>query len=155
MTISAGNIEIQSVHRISTTISSEVIKDAILAAYEESNKTYDFDVSVNIRIVGKDEGTEINKRFKKKNAPTNVLAFVGDPEKENHLGVEAPSLGDIVICYPIVEMESEQLEKSVENHFIHIVIHGFLHLMGYDHQNDQEEYEMNELANEVLRLVMP
>lgn len=155
MTISAGNIEIQSVHRISTTISNELIKDAILAAYEESNKTYDFDVSVNIRIVGKDEGTEINKRFKKKNAPTNVLAFVGDPEKENHLGVEAPSLGDIVICYPIVEMESEQLEKSVENHFIHIVIHGFLHLMGYDHQNDQEEYEMNELANEVLRLVMP
>ena len=155
MTISAGNIEIQSVHRISTAISSEVIKDAILAAYEESNKTYDFDVSVNIRIVGKDEGTEINKRFKKKNAPTNVLAFVGDPEKENHLGVKAPSLGDIVICYPIVEMESEQLEKSVENHFIHIVIHGFLHLMGYDHQNDQEEYEMNELANEVLRLVMP
>ena len=155
MTISAENIEIQSVHRISTTISSELIKDAILAAYEESNKTYDFDVSVNIRIVGKDEGTEINKRFKKKNAPTNVLAFVGDPEKENHLGVEAPSLGDIVICYPIVEMESEQLEKSVENHFIHIVIHGFLHLMGYDHQNDQEEYEMNELANEVLRLVMP
>ena len=155
MTISAENIEIQSVHRISTTISSELIKDAILAAYEESNKTYDFDVSVNIRIVGKDEGTEINKRFKKKNAPTNVLAFVGDPEKENHLGVKAPSLGDIVICYPIVEMESEQLEKSVENHFIHIVIHGFLHLMGYDHQNDQEEYEMNELANEVLRLVMP
>ena len=155
MTISAGNIEIQSIHRISTTISNELIEDAILAAYEESNKTYDFDVSVNIRIVGKDEGTEINKRFKKKNAPTNVLAFVGDPEKENHLGVEAPSLGDIVICYPIVEMESEQLEKSVENHFIHIVIHGFLHLMGYDHQNDQEEYEMNELANEVLRLVMP
>ena len=155
MTISAGNIEIQSIHRISTTISNELIEDAILAACEESNKTYDFDVSVNIRIVGKDEGTEINKRFKKKNAPTNVLAFVGDPEKENHLGVEAPSLGDIVVCYPIVEMESEQLEKSVENHFIHIVIHGFLHLMGYDHQNDQEEYEMNELANEVLRLVMP
>ena len=89
MTISAGNIEIQSIHRISTTISNELIKDAILAAYEESNRTYDFNVSVNIRIVGREEGTEINKKFKKKNAPTNVLAFVGDPEKENKLGIEA------------------------------------------------------------------
>ena len=52
MTISPSNIEIQSVHSISTTISRELIKDAILAAYEKSNRPYDFDISVNIRIVG-------------------------------------------------------------------------------------------------------
>ena len=154
MTISAGNIEIQSVHRISTTISNELIKDAILAAYEESNKTYDFDVSVNIRIVGREEGTEINKKFKKKNAPTNVLAFVGDPEKENKLGIEAPTLGDIVVCYPVVQEESDDLNKSVKDHFVHMIVHGFLHLMGYDHQDDQEEYEMNELTNKILESVM-
>ena len=154
MTISAGNIEIQSVHRISTTISNELIKDAILAAYEESNRTYDFNVSVNIRIVGREEGTEINKKFKKKNAPTNVLAFVGDPEKENELGVEAPTLGDIVVCYPVVQDESDDLNKSVKDHFAHMIVHGFLHLMGYDHQDDQEEYEMNELTNKILESVM-
>ena len=154
MTISAGNIEIQSVHRISTTISNELIKDAILTAYEESNRTYDFNVSVNIRIVGREEGTEINKKFKKKNAPTNVLAFVGDPEKENELGVEAPTLGDIVVCYPVVQDESDDLNKSVKDHFAHMIVHGFLHLMGYDHQDDQEEYEMNELTNKILESVM-
>ena len=63
MTISASNIEIQSVHSISTTISRELIKDAILTAYEKSNRAYDFDISVNIRIVGREEGTEINKKF--------------------------------------------------------------------------------------------
>ena len=154
MTISAENIEIQSVHRISTTISNELIKDAILAAYEESNRTYDFNVSVNIRIVGREEGTEINKKFKKKNAPTNVLAFVGDPEKENKLGIEAPTLGDIVVCYPVVQEESDDLNKSVKDHFVHMIVHGFLHLMGYDHQDDQEEYEMNELTNKILESVM-
>ena len=154
MTISAGNIEIQSIHRISTTISNELIKDAILAAYEESNRTYNFNVSVNIRIVGREEGTEINKKFKKKNAPTNVLAFVGDPVKENKLGIEAPTLGDIVVCYPVVQEESDDLNKSVKDHFVHMIVHGFLHLMGYDHQDDQEEYEMNELTNKILKSVM-
>ena len=154
MTISAGNIEIQSIHRISTTISNELIKDVILAAYEESNGTYDFNVSVNIRIVGREEGTEINKKFKKKNAPTNVLAFVGDPEKENKLGIEAPTLGDIVVCYPVVQEESDDLNKSVKDHFVHMIVHGFLHLMGDDHQDEQEEYEMNELTNKILESVM-
>ena len=66
MTISHSNIEIQSVHSISKTISRELIKDAILAAYEKSNRPYDFDISVNIRIVGREEGAEINKKFKKR-----------------------------------------------------------------------------------------
>ena len=105
-------------------------------------------------MVGREEGTEINKKFKKKNAPTNVLAFVGDPEKENKLGIEAPTLGDIVVCYPVVQEESDDLNKSVKDHFVHMIVHGFLHLMGYDHQDDQEEYEMNELTNKILESVM-
>ena len=155
MTISPSNIEIQSVHSISKTISRELIKDAILAAYEKSNRPYDFDISVNIRIVGREEGTEINKKFKKKNTPTNVLAFLGDPKKENDLGIEVPSIGDIVVCYPVVQEESDNLKKTVKYHFVHMVIHGFLHLLGYDHQDDHEEYEMNELTNEILQSVMP
>ncbi|HJM71309.1 MAG TPA: rRNA maturation RNase YbeY [Gammaproteobacteria bacterium] len=154
MTISASNIEIQSVHRIPESISEELIKDAILIAYNESRRVYDFDVSANVRIVGIDEGTEINKKFKQKDAPTNVLAFVGDPEKENNLGIDAPSLGDIVVCYPVVEKESDELKKRVEYHFVNMIIHGFLHLMGYDHQDDQQEHEMNELTNKVLRSMM-
>tara|TARA_B100001996_G_scaffold306521_2_gene247741 strand:+ start:1981 stop:2445 length:465 start_codon:yes stop_codon:yes gene_type:complete len=153
MTISASNIEIQSLHSFSKSISIELIENAILLAYQESNRAYDFNISVNIRIVGREEGTEINKKFKKKNAPTNVLAFEGDPAKENQLGVDSPSIGDIVVCYPVVEKESHELEKTVEDHFVHMVIHGFLHLMGYDHQDDQEEQEMNDLTHRVLGLI--
>ena len=95
----------------------------------------------------------INKKFKKKNSPTNVLAFEGDPAKENQLGIDSPSIGDIVVCYPVVEKESYELKKTVEDHFIHMIIHGFLHLMGYDHQDDQEEQEMNDLTYKVLGLM--
>ena len=111
-------------------------------------------MSVNIIIVGREEGTEINKKFKRKNAPTNVLAFEGDPTKENQLGVDSPSLGDIVVCYPVIEKESQELKKTVEDHFVHMIIHGFLHLMGYDHQDDHEEEEMNELTHKILGLMM-
>ena len=71
------------------------------------------------------------------------------------MGIDAPSLGDIVVCYPVVKEESDDLQKTVNDHFIHMVIHGFLHLMGYDHQDDQEEHEMNELTNEILQSVIP
>ena len=153
MTISASHIEIQIVHSIPKSISMELIENAILLAYQQSNRAYDFNISVNIRIVGREEGTEINKKFKKKNSPTNVLAFEGDPAKENQLGIDSPSIGDIVVCYPVVEKESYELKKTVEDHFIHMIIHGFLHLMGYDHQDDQEEQEMNDLTYKVLGLM--
>ena len=155
MTISASNIEIQSLHSIPKSISMELIENAILLAYRESKRAYDFHISVNIRIGGSEEGTEINKKFKRKNAPTNVLAFEGDPTNENQLGVDSPSLGDIVVCYPVVKEESDDLQKTVNDHFLHMVIHGFLHLMGYDHQDDHEEHEMNELTNKILQSVMP
>ena len=80
MTISASNIEIQPVHSIPKSISMEHIEIAILLAYRESKRADDFHISVNIRIVGREEGTEINKKFKRKNAPTNVLAFEGDSQ---------------------------------------------------------------------------
>ena len=154
MTISASNIEIQPVHSIPKSIPMEHIENAILLAYRESKRAYDFHISVNIRIVGREEGTEINKKFKRKNAPTNVLAFEGDPTKENQLGVDSPSLGDIVVCYPVIEKESQELKKTVEDHFVHMIIHGFLHLMGYDHQDDHDEEEMNELTHKILGLMM-
>ena len=154
MTISASHIEIQSLHSVPKSISIELIENAILLAYRESKRAYDFHISVNIRIVGKEEGTEINKKFKRKNEPTNVLAFEGDPKKENQLGVDSPSLGDIVVCYPVIEKESHELKKTVEDHFVHMIIHGFLHLMGYDHQDDHEEEEMNELTHKILGLMM-
>ena len=154
MTITDSNIEIQIVHKIPESMSLELIKKAVMMAYKKSNRTYDFDISVNVRIVGINEGAEINRKFKHKDRPTNVLAFVGEPDRENNLGINAPSLGDIVVCYPVVEKESDEMKKDVEQHFVHMIIHGFLHLMGYDHQDDREEHEMNGLTNKILRSVI-
>ena len=66
MTITDSNIEIQIVHKIPESISLELIKKAVLMAYKKSNRTYDFDISVNIRIVGTNEGAQINRKFKHK-----------------------------------------------------------------------------------------
>lgn len=153
MTISESNIEIQIVHQVHESITEELIRNAILIAYRKANRTYEFNISVNIRIVGDNEGLEINSKFKKKKTATNVLAFVGSPNEEAKLGVIKPSIGDIVVCYPVVEREVKESDIEIEYHFIHMIIHGFLHLLGFDHQSDLEENEMTLLEIKILNLV--
>ncbi|HSW92799.1 MAG TPA: rRNA maturation RNase YbeY [Gammaproteobacteria bacterium] len=91
-----------------------------------------------IRIVDKNEMTELNSTYRKKNKPTNVLSFPFD--RPDHLDDELPILGDIVICAEVIEEEANQQQKSVESHWAHMVVHGTLHLLGYDHEkNDDAE----------------
>ena len=144
MTISESNIEIQIVHQVHESITEELIRNAILIAYRKANRTYEFNISVNIRIVGDNEGLEINSKFKKKKTATN---------EEAKLGVIKPSIGDIVVCYPVVEREVKESDIEIEYHFIHMIIHGFLHLLGFDHQSDLEENEMTLLEIKILNLV--
>tara|TARA_B100001146_G_C16051616_1_gene378139 strand:+ start:331 stop:831 length:501 start_codon:yes stop_codon:yes gene_type:complete len=107
--------------------------------------------AVNIRIVGHDEGLLLNKQYNKENLPTNVLTFEGNLEEEKKLGIQPPFLGDIVICFPVVEKEAMKQKKTFDRHFAHILVHGFLHLLGFDHQNDKDEITMQELENEALK----
>ena len=93
----------------------------------------------------------INSKFNNKSYATNVLAFVGDLEQEKELGLSPPFLGDIVVCLGVVEQEASELDISVSSHFIHMVVHGFLHLLGYDHFNDEEENKMKLVENKVLK----
>ena len=106
--------------------------------------------AVNIRIVGYDEILILNKHYKKENLPTNVLAFEGNLEEEKNLGVQPPFLGDVVICFPIVEKEAMDQKKTFDRHFAHMLVHGFLHLLGFDHQNDKDQKIMQKLENEAL-----
>ena len=107
--------------------------------------------AVNIRIVGYDEILTLNKHYKKENLPTNVLAFEGNLEEEKSLGVQPPFLGDVVICFPVVEKEAMDQKKTFDQHFAHILVHGFLHLLGFDHLNNKDEKIMKELENEALK----
>ncbi len=89
-----------------------------------------------IRLVDSAEMRMLNNRYRHKDYPTNVLSFPADIHSEVEL--EAPFLGDIVLCAPVVQEESVEQSTSLMAHWAHMVIHGVLHLLGHDHQNDIE-----------------
>jgi probable rRNA maturation factor len=93
---------------------------------------------VSIRIVDEAESAELNQSYRHKSGPTNVLSFPFEvPE-----GVPNELLGDLVICAGVVEREAEAQNKSAEAHWAHMVVHGMLHLQGYDHIEDGEAEAM-------------
>ena len=98
-----------------------------------------------IRIVGEAESRELNRRYRGKDAPTNVLAFPAEPD---HL--EYDCLGDLVICAPVVEREADAQNKPVDAHWAHLVVHGMLHLQGFDHQAHDETAAMERLEIQIL-----
>jgi probable rRNA maturation factor len=99
-----------------------------------------------LRIVDKDEITELNSTYRHKNKPTNVLSF----PFETPVGVklDTPILGDIVICADVIKEEARSQQKTLEAHWAHMVVHGMLHLLGYDHEKDRdaEKMEAEEIA---------
>ncbi len=93
-----------------------------------------------IRLVGKKEIQALNKRYRHKNKPTNVLSFRAEVPKAVKL--KLPLLGDLVICSAIVNEEAHKRKKTQEAHWAHIVMHGCLHLLGYDHERKIEAEKM-------------
>ena len=93
-----------------------------------------------VRIVDEAEITALNRSYRGKTGATNVLSFPYEPMQ----GVESGLLGDVVICAPVVAGEAVTQGKSLEAHWAHMVIHGVLHLLGYDHGNDHEAREMEQ-----------
>ena len=90
----------------------------------------DKNAEITIRIVDNDESINLNNIYRKKKYPTNVLSFLVD--EEVHL------IGDIVLCAPVMEKEALQQSKKLEAHYAHLIIHGALHLYGYDHENKKD-----------------
>ncbi len=99
-----------------------------------------------IRIVDEDEMTELNETFRKKQGPTNVLSFPGDPNADFDLHL----LGDIIICAPVVQREASDANLELLAHWAHMVVHGTLHLIGYDHMERGQAEEMERLETEIL-----
>jgi probable rRNA maturation factor len=101
---------------------------------------------VAIRIVGNKEGQSLNRHYRGKDYATNVLSFPADlPE-----GVQLPLLGDIVICAPVVAKEAKEQGKTLRAHYAHLTIHGVLHLLGMDHDNDKEADIMEQIEREIM-----
>jgi len=95
---------------------------------------YEQDTEIVVRIVDEQESAELNEQYRHKSGPTNILSFPVDvPE-----GIELDLLGDLVICAPVVEKEALEQDKLLAHHWAHIIVHGVLHLLGYDHIDDDE-----------------
>ncbi len=107
---------------------------------------------VSIRIVDEPEITGLNETYRNKSGPTNVLSFPfeappGLPRQDDRLPL---LLGDIIICAPVVTREAREQHKQVRSHWAHMVVHGTLHLLGYDHRSDRQAHQMETLEQQLL-----
>ena len=101
-----------------------------------------------IRFVDADEGRALNKQYRGKDYATNVLTFAYNEGEE--LDQDAPTQADIILCTDVLEKEAAEQKKSVEEHTAHLVVHGVLHAQGYDHEDDEEAAEMEQLERYIL-----
>lgn len=101
---------------------------------------------VTIRVVDAAESRELNFTYRGKDQSTNVLSF----PFEAPLGMQLPLLGDLVICQQVVEKEAKAQNKALHAHWAHMVVHGSLHLLGYDHIIKAEAEEMEALEIEIM-----
>ncbi|GIU42696.1 endoribonuclease YbeY [Shewanella sairae] len=104
------------------------------------------EAELTIRIVEVEESQSLNSTYRGKDKPTNVLSFPFEAPP----GIELPLLGDLVICAAVVEQEAIDQNKPLIAHWAHIVVHGCLHLLGYDHIEDVEAEEMESLETQLI-----
>jgi probable rRNA maturation factor len=109
------------------------------------------EVELTLRFVELDEITQLNCRYRSHDNPTNVLAFPSDIP--THVLLDYPFLGDVIVCPAILELESIKQNIPLTAHWAHIIIHGVLHLLGFDHLNDADTRLMQkEECNILLQL---
>ncbi|WP_435102040.1 rRNA maturation RNase YbeY [Arhodomonas sp. AD133] len=104
------------------------------------------EAELSVRVVDEGEGRELNATYRGRDYATNVLSFPAElPE-----GVDLPMLGDLVICAPVVAREADEQGKPPIAHWAHMVVHGVLHLLGFDHIDEHEAETMEALEREIL-----
>lgn len=107
------------------------------------------DTELTVRIVDETESAALNEEYRNKTGSTNVLSFPFECPDE----VELNLLGDLVICAPVVEREAKQQGKQSQAHWAHMLVHGVLHLLGYDHIEDQDAEKMEAREVEIMALL--
>ena len=128
-----------------------VLKRAYIKKVIETALRYidvDQDCEIGIACVDNDESHKLNLEYRQKDKPTNVLSFPSDLPEEVLPLLDAWPMGDLVICIPVVLQEAIDQSKTPIEHFTHMLVHGVLHLMGYDHETseaDAEEMEALEI----------
>ncbi len=115
-------------------------------ALAEVASDFSQELELTIRLVNRDESQQLNSQYRGKDKPTNVLSFPFEvPE-----GIELNLLGDLIICIEVMQDEAIAQHKPILDHWAHLVVHGCLHLVGFDHISDSEAIKMESLEVEIL-----
>lgn len=115
--------------------------DAVLANQQLSNQ------EITVRIVDTKESQDLNYTYRGKDKPTNVLSFPFEAPP----GLSFNLLGDLVVCASVVADEAKEQHKALADHWAHMIVHGALHLLGFDHINDDEAKQMEALEVLILK----
>jgi len=129
--------------------SSQLLSDWAQAAWKGDES---IDPVLSLRIVSEAESQQLNNDYRGKNKPTNVLSFPMQIESDLE-GFSMPDfiLGDLAICAEVVAREAQQQQKTFQAHWAHMVIHGMLHLQGFDHIEDEDALQMETLETEIMQ----
>ncbi len=133
--------------QIATTAINIPSEASLLRVLTAAVSPFQEEAEVTIRIVDEAESQQLNFDYREKDKPTNVLSFPFQAPP----GIELPLLGDLVICAQVVAREAEEQNKPLEAHWAHMVVHGSLHLLGFDHINDADAEEMEAEEVQILQ----
>jgi len=103
-----------------------------------------------IHLVDIEQGRALNRDYRHKDYPTNVLSFPTERPPGLPENVPFPELGDLVLCAPVVAREAREQGKPLQAHYAHLTVHGVLHLLGWDHENQTEAEAMEQREREIL-----
>ncbi len=122
------------------------VKSVLCLTGKKDTQTLLDDAELTVRTVALNESQTLNRDYRGKDKPTNVLSFPSDIPAD----VPIPLLGDLIICSDVVAQEARDQNKTLQAHWAHMVIHGCLHLLGFDHIDDDEADEMEALEINLL-----
>ena len=145
-------INVQVAPRFQGAVDEEALRRAAAAAL--SHEGVEAEVELSLVVTDDETVRELNRRFRGVDAPTDVLAFgTGDEGTFVFAPDELPYLGDVVIPYPRARSQAEEVGHSVEDELNLLVVHGVLHLLGYDDQEEADARRMREREEAILRLL--
>ncbi len=130
-------------------VEEQLVKNA-LAAIEVHVIDPRLHKEICVRLCGEAESRQLNQRYRGRDKPTNVLSFPTEWPEEIARAEASVPLGDLAVCWPVVVQEATEQGKSVSAHFTHLLVHGVLHLLGHDHEREQQARVMEDLEVQIL-----
>ena len=129
----------------------EDIVDKVFEVCFKQEDLYDYKIYISIILTNEENIQRINNEYRKIDKPTDVLSFpMFEPSEINDAKKREEVLGDIIVCMPVVKRQAVEYEHTEEREFAYMLVHGFYHLMGYDHIKEEDKQKMRAKEEEVL-----